>query len=121
MAILGKYDQRLDDRYAFEGRFGIGVLEDSVSAVDVEIDLLLGVYQLRYLPVNNTASLYGILGYTQAEVTTSAVSASTSTRKNGVSFGIGADFGSINIEFIQYLDENDFDINAVSVGYIAKF
>ena len=120
-AILGKLGQRLDDRYAVEGRFGLGVLDDSVSAVDVSIDSLMGVYLLRYLPMNNTASLYGILGYTQAEVTTSPVGPSQSTRKNGVSFGIGADLGSINIEFIQYLDENDFDINAVSVGYTAKF
>jgi opacity protein-like surface antigen len=45
---------------------------------------------------------------------------------SSISFGVGADFGigsnvTLNIEYLRYLDDSDYDLDAVAVGAVYSF
>ena len=119
-AIVGRFGKRIEDDFFIEGRFGFGIGDDTVNYlgvdVSIEIDTLIGVYAVKQIETGNNSSVYGILGFTQGELTASALGVSVSDDDNGLSFGVGATFSNINIEFMQYMNKSDFDISAISVG-----
>jgi len=122
VARLGKY---FHDAFALEGRFGLGVQDDSIGVlgidVSLEIDSMLGVYGVGHLALNQTSSVYGILGITRGEATASAPGVSQSADKSDLSYGVGADIGlggntALNIEYVSYLDKSDAEFSAVALG-----
>ena len=126
-----------DEGYGYEFRIGTGLSDDGltetlpfpfgVTSADLEIDYIFGVYLLAEAPVG-AGSIYGILGFTQAEFTLEVDSqflgpGSASEDESDISFGFGANFGvsdkvKINIEFMQYLDKDDADASAISLGLL---
>jgi opacity protein-like surface antigen len=111
-----------------EGRLGFGLSDDSGSSgridYEFEIDHLLGVYVVGTVDAGDSASFYGLLGLSRVDANASASlggqSVDDSGDESGFSFGIGAEFGPpktrFNIEYISYLDEDDFELTAVSLG-----
>lgn len=126
LTIRGGYF--LTDFVAVEGRLGTGVNDDSIgnTGVDVELDQLMGVYAVGYLPVNNVFSFYGLLGFSYAEATISSRFASVSDDDDGFSYGAGVQFNftpqiSGQLEYVSYLSKSDYDLNAGSVGIAYHF
>ena len=120
-ALVGRYGQFVNDNVSVEGRFGIGLQDDTVLGVDVEIDTLFGLYGVFHTSSNSNTSFYGVLGFTKGEATASVPGFSVTEDDSGLSYGFGVDINSFNIEYMLYLDEDGYDLSAISLGYISKF
>ncbi len=123
--LVGRYGTYLQNNFSIEGRLGIGIAGDTLVfsgiEVDVEVDYMVGIYALGHMNIAKGSSVYGLIGFTQAELTASAFGLSATNDDSGVSFGVGANIGSFNIEYIQYLDESEYEFSALSFGYITHF
>ena len=127
-ALVGRVGSNLNQYVSIEGRLGIGLSEDEVTAtvgsaatsVSVEIDTLIGLYGVGRLPLGKSSSLYALAGFTQVDATASG-SASLSDDESDLSYGVGADIGIgynlwVNVEYVQYLDKSDMEVSAIAVG-----
>ncbi len=124
-ALMGKFGVHINQYFSAESRFGGGIADDTIDEngeeVDVKLDYLLGIYGRGHYPIGSIHSIYGVLGVTRGEITGTATETDT-----GFSFGAGADFYiddqiGFNIEYIQYLNESDNEIDAFSTGFIFLF
>ena len=129
-ALIGRLGYFVADQIAIEGRLGVGLSDDTVRVygvdVDVELDRLFGFYAVGHLPLAETASIYGLLGFTDAKATASVNGFSDSNTDSGLSYGFGAEFYpsdqfGLNIEYTQYLDESGYDLSAISAGFKVNF
>lgn len=126
--LMGKYGKYMSDGFSLEGRFGIGLQDDSVNLLGVDVsldfDTLFGVYGVGHVNVNKSSSVYGLIGFTRAEATVSAPGFGSETDdESGVSYGVGANIGvgdnvALNIEYIQYLNKSDFDFSTIGFGVV---
>jgi hypothetical protein len=125
-ALVGRLGTYVTNNVSIEGRYGFGLIDDSLVisgvTVDVEIDSIMGVYGVVHNDISADASIYGLLGFTKGEITANLsrpgfqpVSANDSD--TGLSFGAGLDTGKFNIEFTQYLSESTYDVTALSLGF----
>jgi hypothetical protein len=128
--VGGKIGKQFNPNFAVEGRFGIGVADDTVDAgglpVTVEIDYYFGVYGKGILPLSSAASVYGLLGFTQAKLTASAAGFSASDSDGDISFGLGGEFNvspktSVSLEFARLLKGDGYRIDGLSLGVSFKF
>ena len=121
-AIVGRFGRFATDEVSVEGRFGIGLQDDEIDAggfeIDVEVDTIYGIYLAYHLVSTSAESVYLIGGFTQGEIEQSAFGITLSEDESGLSFGFGANFGQFNFEYMHYLDEDEFDATAISLGYI---
>ena len=121
-AVVFRYGQFVNENVSVEGRFGLGLQDDEIDAggfdVDIEVDSLFGVYVAVHAFGETNSSFYGIVGVTQGELEGSAFGITISEDESGFSYGIGARFGQFNIEYMNYLDEDDFEATAISLGYV---
>ena len=129
--LVGKFGKYINDSFAMEGRLAFGVQDDSINYLGVDItldiDSMIGVYGVGNMDLNDTSSVYGLVGFTRAEATVSADGfGSDSSSESGLSFGVGANVGlsddlSLNVEYMQYLNKSDFDLSALSLGVTFGF
>jgi len=137
-AILGRFGSFLSDNFALEGRIGIGTSSDTVTAflpgtgivdVELEIDTLFGLYGVGQHNFGNNSSVYALIGITRGDASisvTGATNSSESDSETDLSYGAGLNIGisnniGINLEYISYISKSDFDVTAVSFGFVAKF
>lgn len=121
---IGSYGEGI----GYETRIGLGLADDSNTVgsfdLDFEINTIFGFY-LNVGKQAQSSGFYGLLGFSviDAEATASigSVSASASDSESGLSFGFGGSFKlsedvALNIEYMSYLDEDEFSFSAVSFG-----
>jgi len=116
-------------------RAGTGIESDQRSgglgSAEFDIDRLYGGYFRLSVPVADLFRPYAIVGYSESRGTTSIrsggalVSRSTDT-VGDQSYGVGVDAslaGAIgfNVEYMRYLDKDDYQLNAISVGIRSGF
>ncbi|ABM62051.1 porin family protein [Halorhodospira halophila] len=132
--LVGRVGTYVSEYVSVEGRAGFGIGDDSVTVsegatsvdVDVELDYLFGGYVRGHLPVGDALALYGIVGLTGGQMTAEANGFSYSQSDTGASFGAGVDIhvgdaASANFEYMQYLDEAGYEIDALSAGLVGRF
>ena len=134
--FIGRFGHFLTPNFAIEGRLGTGLDDDTHSLPEfgdrdatLEIDSMFGLFGTAHLNLTESSSIYGVLGVSRIEGTASLpdFSGLESTENNSsVSYGIGADIGIgsswvLNIEYIRYLDLDDFDFDVGSVGASFNF
>jgi hypothetical protein len=133
-ALIGRAGSNFNQYVSIEGRLGIGLSDDTITATDgvttasvsIEIDTLIGLYGIGRVPLGKSSSLYALIGFTQVDATKSASltgsgSASLSDDESDLSYGVGADIGIrynlwVNVEYVQYLDKSDIEVSAIAVG-----
>ena len=133
-ALVGRIGYGVVDNFAIEGRLGFGLSDDSVSRTDgvntatatVEVDQIAGVYGVGYLPVSEVFSIYGLAGFTRGELTAKvelngASLSEASDDDTDFSYGVGAEAGlaqniSGYVEWVSYLDKDDYETTGVSLG-----
>ena len=120
-ALVLRYGQFVNNSISVEGRLGIGLQDDTVNFlntdVDIEVDSVFGVYGLFHAGSSDNVALYGVLGFTKGKLTASIPGDSISESDSGLSFGVGVDIQSFNIEYMLYLDEDFYSVSALSLGY----
>jgi hypothetical protein len=132
--LIGRAGSNFNKYFSIEGRLGIGLSDDTVTATDgvntasvsIELDTLIGLYGVGHVPLGKSSSLYALVGLTQVDATASASvtgfgSASFSDDESDLSYGIGADIGIlynlwVNVEYVQYLDKSDLEVSAIALG-----
>lgn len=122
-ALVGRLGHFMADNIAFEARYARTLGDDTVDGADVELDGMLGFHFVGHLPLGHAGSLYGLVGYTSADITRLGHDDATSGEdsESGVSWGVGGEFYlsptlAINAEYTQYLDETGYDLSALSLG-----
>ena len=130
-ALVGKLGHFIFDQLSVEGRFGLGVSDDTIKAgngVDVtgDLDRMFGLYATGHFPLGEHASVYALIGFTDIRATFSTPGVSVSESDNGFTYGFGADiytgprFG-INAEYTRYLDQTGYRFSATSIGATLHF
>lgn len=118
-----------------EVRGATGVSSDkrrtSLGTAEFDLDRLYGGYLKLSVPVGDMVRPYIIGGYTEAkgEVKFSTALGSIERETDTVSdesYGAGVDFNltdtfGMNLEYMRYLDKDDYELNAISVGFRSAF
>ena len=122
-ALIGRLGHFMAENIAFEARYAKALDDDSVEGVDVELDGMHGFYFVGHLPLGHAGSLYGLVGYTSADIIRAGADDASSGEdsESGVSWGVGGEFYlsptlAINAEYTQYLDETGYDLSALGLG-----
>ncbi len=136
--IVGRFGKFFNPYVAVEARLGMGLDDDTqfipelgVNGVDgtLELNSLIGVYLAGHLNLTASSSLYAIVGSSRVEAKASvpAFPAVNSTEADSdLSYGVGVNIGilnnvALNIEYMQYLDADHFDLSAIAVGALVRF
>ncbi|GAA3527969.1 porin family protein [Zobellella aerophila] len=117
---------------AVEGRLGKGFGDDTVAGVvKTELEHYYGVYLLPQFPIEDVMSVYGLLGWTEAEAEASAPAfgLKESDSESDLSYGVGVRFlgkrhqrgVGFFAEYARLLDKDDFEMDALTVGLTWHF
>lgn len=124
---VGRLGKNINNNFSFEGRLGLSTdiketYPDPNWDKSIAVDKLFGVYGVGHLKIGESITVYGLIGYTRVDVTVSVYGLGTeSVNDYDLSFGLGLDKAighhwTLNIEYIQYLNNSEFEINATAIG-----
>ena len=124
---VGRLGKNINKNFSFEGRLGLSTDTSETYPYpnwdkSLGVDKLFGVYGVGHSNISESISVYGLIGYTRVDATVSVYGSGTeSVDDYDLSFGLGLDmaiggYWTINIEYIQYLSNSEFDINATAIG-----
>ena len=134
--LVGRFGRFLTPNFTIEGRLGTGLDDDTHMLpafqnrdATLEMDNMFGLYGTGHFNFTESSSIYGVLGFSQVKGTASMPDfpgLEPTENNSSVSYGIGADIGigsswALNIEYIQYLDQDDFDFGVASAGASFSF
>lgn len=122
--LIGRVGRYFNDHYAVEGRIAFPLRDDQKTTAggDASIGLfgLLGVYGAAHLNLGKRFSFYGIAGLSLVAGEIESAALKKSDSDFGLSYGVGADIGLgsiiLNIEYISYTDDSNFDFDALGLG-----
>jgi len=128
-ALVLRIGGYLEGGAAIEARLGFGLngYGDTidVGGVDVDFDVenFFGIYSLYHIGWGSNASFYGLVGVTDGEIKIEApaLGLSTDGRETSLSYGIGLNIANFNFEYTHYIHTADYDITAISIGYVSRF
>jgi hypothetical protein len=118
---LARVGIKYPNNIAAEVRYGVGANSKTTGGVQVEIDRIIGVYGAYHFDLSDKLSLYGIVGWSEVVINSSDSVDSVDTSQDGISYGIGAEFHGFNVEWMQYLDTEDVETQAIAIGYNYHF
>ena len=125
-ALGVKAGYNFNENFAIEGRALIGIGDDSFGGIDFELDSLFGGYLRAGVPVSEGFYPYAVAGYARTDVSGSAGGASASADDSDFSYGVGVNVDitetlDLNLEYMNYYDDDDSDITAFSLGVEGRF
>ena len=133
-ASLSTIDLRLgkpfNEHIAAELRGSFGITDEEVDVdgvdVNVELDYSYGAFLRAGLPVNDMFYPYLLGGISELKITTSLDNRSVSRSDTSWALGLGVvvninDNTSINVEYIDYSNDENGEMEGVSIGLIGKF
>ncbi|MBT8437514.1 MAG: hypothetical protein KJP11_09095, partial [Gammaproteobacteria bacterium] len=82
------------------------------GGIDFEIESIGGLYGLYHVGI-----IYGIAGASSGTVKTSLMGQNKQIEDDSFSYGIGLEYRGFNVEWIQYMDTSDIEVDALSIGY----
>lgn len=120
-AIQGRLGYRFNPYIGVEGEAALGISDDTVSGVDVEMKHEIGVFGVVNAPVSEQVSLFARVGYTGASFDTSLGELET----DGFAYGVGGQFNvtdkdGIRLDWTRH-DHDDVEADVWSIGYSRRF
>jgi len=136
--LMGRIGYNINSNFSIEGRLGTSLEDDEHflpelcicgSDVTLEVDSIIGIYGRGHYDLSEYFSIYGVLGASQVKATVSLSdfpNADNTETESSASFGLGVDIAfskqwAFNIEYIRYLDKDDFDLDIASAGVTFGF
>ena len=134
--LVGRFGQFITPYFSIEGRLGFGQDDDTRNLREfgnhdftLELERLYGIYGTGHLNVTESSSIYVVLGFSEVKGTTGIPSfpgIESTDENSSVSFGLGADIGiggswALNIEYIRYLDDDEFQLDVTNIGATFSF
>jgi len=80
-----------------------------------------GTYGVFRTSNSDDNSTYVAVGFTLDELATDEAGTSDSLDDGGFSYGFGINNSSYNIEYMLSVDEENFDLSAISLGFTTEF
>lgn len=124
-AIYGRFGVFFNENISLEGRLGLGVGEDEITAfsipVDVSVETFYSIIGRAGFEAGDVFYPYVAIGYTRGEVEAEAAGFSVSESESDVSLGVGADFRvsdavSVNLEYMNYYDKDGAELSGFALG-----
>jgi len=125
-AWKGKYGQLTNGSVAIEDRS----LDDSLdrkasvletSSIGLGVAPFYGTYGVFRTSNSHDNSTYVAVGFILDELATDEADTSDSLDAGRFSYGFGINNSSYNIEYMLSVDEENFDLSAVSLGFTTEF
>ena len=121
-AITAKFGTTLNENFSAEARGSFGMTDDD----KVELQYHAGLYLRGGFKPYENGFLYAIAGLSYAKVKGCVGTVCERESETGPSFGVGMDFlvrdnARINIEIGRLLDEDDSNIDSLSIGIVKHF
>jgi hypothetical protein len=82
---------------------------------------LFGTYGVLRTSGKQDGSSYLALGFNFDELTRDEADPSYSWEGSDISFGFGKNNSSSNIEYMMHVNEENYEISAISLGYVSTF
>lgn len=125
-ALFARGGYQFNDYLAAEARLGTGIDEDEIRGVEIDIDNFLGIYAKVGMPTTVGFYPYVIAGFTSTEVEASYRGSSETEDETDVSLGLGVEYQfdrnfSLGLEYMQYVDGDDYELSGLSIGGNYKF
>jgi len=126
-AVIFRSGFQFNEYLSAEARFGLGVDDDSVWGVDVELENLYGGYFRAGLPTGVGFYPYVIVGATHGQIKANVPGyGSDRYDETDVSYGGGIDFYldpslSLTAEYMMLIDKNDAKWSGVTLTLNLKF
>lgn len=115
--VRARFGARVARHIALEAHAATGGSDRIGGGAMVEPNYLLSGLVRGDLPITRYSSLYGVVGYSQLDFDLGG----SSEREGSISFGIGGDFQVtnntyLNIDYIRYISDSDFNYDTLSLG-----
>lgn len=130
MAIGGRLGTQLNENFSGEVRVALGVGDDTVrygiAEYDVELNSMIGGYLRVGAPIGANFHPYAIVGFTRTELEYSQnFLGDGSESDTDLSYGLGVDLDldrnlSLNVEYMNYYDDDDIEVSGFSIGIASK-
>lgn len=119
----------INDYIGVEMRAGLGVDDDTVNVLGVDVDVEINYFYSVYARPKyrmNQIQIYGLLGFTKAELEASAFGVSVEEDDTDFSYGLGLEWffndnASASIEYMQLFDESDYEVESFNIGLTYYF
>jgi hypothetical protein len=122
---VGKYEQLTNVNLITEEKSMNDSLDRNRSDMETYIDSgvapLFGTYSVFRTSGEQDGSSYVALGFNLDELTRDEGDTSYSRDDSDLSFGFGVNNSSFNIEYMMYVNEENYEISAISLGFISAF
>jgi hypothetical protein len=94
---------------------------DMETYIGPGVSPLFGTYSVFRTRGKQVGSSYVALGFKFDELTRDGAETSYSSDESDLSFGFGVNNASFNIEYMMYVDEENYEISAISLGFVSAF
>jgi outer membrane immunogenic protein len=123
--VTGRLGYRFHPNFAVEGEATIGVDDDNIGGVTIELDHALGVFGVGILPVAPNVDIFGRVGYGQIEASASVPGVSATADDDGFAFGAGAQYMftpklGVRGDYTRLEGEDD-GVDTLSASAVVKF
>ncbi len=120
-AIQGRLGYKFNPYVALEGEAALGVGDDTVGGVDVELQNQLGVYGVVSAPISPSFDIFARAGYSGASFDTSL----GEVESDGFAWGVGGNYyftdkDGVRLDWTRH-DHDDAEADVWSIGYTRKF
>jgi outer membrane immunogenic protein len=124
--LTGRLGVGFGQHFAVEGEVSLGVVDDNIGAVNVELDNAFGLFGVAKAPISPQFDVFGRVGWAQAEVSGSLGGVSASADDNGLAYGVGANFwltgkDGIRGDYTRYDFDGDGELDTFAISYVRKF
>lgn len=132
--LIGNTGVKINNYISAEVRAGFGTYDYKIDGGDaslsIDVDHLIGGYGLIGIPLKSPIYPYIVAGMTRAKFSlgleSPSVAGSFSGSESDFSYGAGAkismgDNFAITWEYLQYFDEDDFEIAGITLGAQVQF
>ena len=90
-------------------------------SIGLEVAPLFGTYGVFRTSITNDESTYLAIGFTADELFMDETDSLEDSNDSEFSYGFGVNNSSYNIEYMMYMDEENYGVAAFSVGFISEF
>ncbi|WOH38957.1 outer membrane beta-barrel protein [Thalassotalea fonticola] len=124
-ALVARLGYNHSKNLAFEFRVGAGLAEDEIDTLKRELNYLLGLYAVYTYNINNKFNIYGVAGFSSAEIDSASGASRSTYTETSPSLGGGVEYkvnrrASWLLEGMAYV-EGDANYGVLSFGFKVNF
>ncbi|MCW5724739.1 MAG: porin family protein [Maricaulaceae bacterium] len=125
LTLRGGYD--FTTHFGVEGEASLGVSDDTVGGVNVDLQRALGAFAIARMPVGEGLSLHARGGYANARIKASMGGVSITDSEDAFAYGVGAEWmadgqNGVRFDYTRYDFRNGGDdANVWTLSYVRRF